>query len=89
VTADFRSEEAAFQRAIFARPDDDLPVLIYADWLDERGDPRGSYLRRFPGIYRVIARLRTAGAESAKRLDLSGPRTADRRDYHPPLGTRL
>jgi uncharacterized protein (TIGR02996 family) len=27
------------------RPGDDLPRLVYADWLDERGDERGAYLR--------------------------------------------
>lgn len=30
---------------IFATPDDDLPRLIYADWLDEKGDPRGEFIR--------------------------------------------
>ena len=29
------SDHAAFIAAIIARPDDDLPRLIYADWLDE------------------------------------------------------
>ena len=33
--------DAAFLRAIREQPDDDLPRLIYADYLDERGDPRG------------------------------------------------
>jgi uncharacterized protein (TIGR02996 family) len=32
--------------AVNARPEDLLPVLVYADWLDERGDPRGPVLRR-------------------------------------------
>ncbi len=26
-------------------PDDDAPRLIYADWLDDRGDPRGEFIR--------------------------------------------
>lgn len=39
------SDEEAFLRAIAAAPDDDLPRLVYADWLDERGDPRAEYLR--------------------------------------------
>ncbi|MDW8244814.1 MAG: TIGR02996 domain-containing protein [Thermogemmata sp.] len=34
----------AYQQ-IIANPDDDLPRLIYADWLDERGDPRGEFIR--------------------------------------------
>jgi uncharacterized protein (TIGR02996 family) len=32
------SDEAAFLSAILANPDDDAPRLIYADWLEERGD---------------------------------------------------
>jgi uncharacterized protein (TIGR02996 family) len=39
------SEEAAFIRAIVDGPGDDLPRLVYADWLDDRDDPRGAYLR--------------------------------------------
>lgn len=34
-----------FLRAILARPDDNLPRLVYADYLDERGDPRGEFIR--------------------------------------------
>src|SRR3954468_11511865 len=37
--------DAAFLRAIIAAPDDDLPRLVYADYLDERGDPRGEFIR--------------------------------------------
>ncbi len=39
------SEDEAFIRAIVASPGDDLPRLVYADYLDERDDPRGTYLR--------------------------------------------
>src|SRR5438128_2543204 len=35
----------AFLDAIRAAPDDDGPRLIYADWLEERGDPRGEFIR--------------------------------------------
>src|SRR5262245_35830763 len=35
----------AFLRAIADHPDDDGPRLVYADWLDERGDPRGEFIR--------------------------------------------
>ncbi len=38
-------EDDAFIRTIVDSPGDDLPRLVYADWLDERGDPRGAYLR--------------------------------------------
>jgi uncharacterized protein (TIGR02996 family) len=33
------TDDEAFFRAIVDKPDDDAPRLIYADWLDERGDP--------------------------------------------------
>jgi uncharacterized protein (TIGR02996 family) len=39
------ADPAAFLSAIVARPADDLPRLLYADWLDERGDPRGEFIR--------------------------------------------
>jgi uncharacterized protein (TIGR02996 family) len=35
----------AFLQAILEDPDDDTPRLIYADWLEERGDPRGEFIR--------------------------------------------
>src|SRR5579884_708793 len=34
-------EEEAFLQAITANPDDETPRLVYADWLEERGDPLG------------------------------------------------
>jgi uncharacterized protein (TIGR02996 family) len=41
-----RTPEAAFLGAILADPDDDSPRLIYADWLDERGDAdRAEFIR--------------------------------------------
>lgn len=39
------NDPAAFIAAIIANPADDLPRLIFADWLDERGDPRGEFIR--------------------------------------------
>ena len=38
-------QDSAFLEAIQAEPDDDLPRLIFADWLDEQGDPRGEFIR--------------------------------------------
>jgi uncharacterized protein (TIGR02996 family) len=46
------TDDEAFIRALLAAPADEAPRLVYADWLDERGDPRGTYLRlelRTPG----------------------------------------
>ena len=34
-----------FQHAILDDPDDDAARLVYADWLDDRGDPRGELIR--------------------------------------------
>lgn len=39
------ADHASFIRAITARPRDMLPRLIYTDWLDEHGDPRGEFIR--------------------------------------------
>jgi uncharacterized protein (TIGR02996 family) len=41
----FMAEDADFIEAILAAPDDEDLRLIYADWLEERGDPRNPYLR--------------------------------------------
>jgi uncharacterized protein (TIGR02996 family) len=37
--------EEAFVQAITDSPDDETSRLVYADWLEERGDPRGEFLR--------------------------------------------
>jgi uncharacterized protein (TIGR02996 family) len=39
------TDDEAFLAAIRADPDDDTARLVYADWLDERGDVRGEWLR--------------------------------------------
>ena len=39
------AEEKVFLKEVEADLDDDLARLVYADWLEERGDPRGEYLR--------------------------------------------
>ena len=41
-----RSEATGFLDQIRAHPEDDAPRLVYADWLDERGDsPRAEFIR--------------------------------------------
>jgi uncharacterized protein (TIGR02996 family) len=45
--------DEAFLRAICASPEDDAPRLIYADWLEERGDPRAELLRQDWGLPRI------------------------------------
>jgi uncharacterized protein (TIGR02996 family) len=39
------THEEAFLHAIIEDPDDDALRLIYADWLEERGDRRGEFIR--------------------------------------------
>jgi uncharacterized protein (TIGR02996 family) len=57
------SRDRSFVDAVRARPDDDDLRLVYADWLEEQGDPRGPFLR-------AACRLRAlpAGAEAAALL---------------------
>jgi uncharacterized protein (TIGR02996 family) len=38
-------DEKALLRAILTEPGDEVVLSVYADWLEERGDPRGEYLR--------------------------------------------
>lgn len=47
--------------AIYASPDDDGPRLVYADWLQERDDPRGTFIAkqlREPAAKKAPAKLR-------------------------------
>lgn len=39
------SEDLLFLRAVLNHPSDDTVRLVYADWLQERDDPRAEYLR--------------------------------------------
>jgi uncharacterized protein (TIGR02996 family) len=45
--------DEAFLSAILASPEDDTPRLIYADWLEERGDRRAELLRHDWGLPRI------------------------------------
>jgi uncharacterized protein (TIGR02996 family) len=38
-------EETSFLHAVVDDPDDEAIRLIFADWLEERGDPRGEFIR--------------------------------------------
>jgi uncharacterized protein (TIGR02996 family) len=51
----FGPEEGSFLRAAFAAPDDVAPRLVYADWLDERHDPRGAVVRLAERLHRLPA----------------------------------
>jgi uncharacterized protein (TIGR02996 family) len=66
--------EAKFIEAIRNDPQDDEVRRVYADWLDERGDPRGEYLRLEIQVYRGPQRL----AELAGTFDPLWLRTVQR-----------
>jgi uncharacterized protein (TIGR02996 family) len=56
-------EDEPFLRAILANPNDRVTRLVYADWLDDRDDPRAE-------LFRLEARLADALPNSADRLTL-------------------
>ncbi|MCA9071686.1 MAG: TIGR02996 domain-containing protein, partial [Planctomycetaceae bacterium] len=39
-------QHEVFLREIISNPEDPVPRLIYADWLDDQGHPFGEILRR-------------------------------------------
>ena len=60
------THEDAFLADIIEHPDDDSLRLIYADFLDERGDPRGEFIR----TQIELARLPDNPGSSSRRLEL-------------------
>jgi uncharacterized protein (TIGR02996 family) len=59
-----RNEETAFTEAMEADPDDDGIRLIFADWLDDRGDLRAGAIRtRCEQIRRIKEKLVRLSAE--------------------------
>jgi uncharacterized protein (TIGR02996 family) len=54
-------DEDGFLNAIRAAPDDDVARLVYADWLDDRADPRGDFVR-------LHAALRAAAPDHPERV---------------------
>jgi uncharacterized protein (TIGR02996 family) len=58
-------DHAAFLRAIIATPNDDLPRLIYADFLDERGESARAELIR---VQCELARLREPESKTFRPL---------------------
>jgi uncharacterized protein (TIGR02996 family) len=52
--------EDAFLKAILKDSADGPARLVFADWLEERGDPRAGVVRARPEVFRFIANLATA-----------------------------
>jgi uncharacterized protein (TIGR02996 family) len=70
------SEREALYRAVCERPDDDLPRLVFADWLDEHGEHnRAAFIRaqceleQLPPASPEAARLMAVHYELLKRTD--------------------
>ena len=67
-------DEAALLAAVIAAPEDDLPRLVYADWLDERGEgsdaARAEYIRLGVEYARTSPEMTDAANRAAlKRLE--------------------
>ena len=55
--------EIAFRRAIVAEPHDDVPRMVYADWLQERDTPEDEARAEFIRVQVRLARMRPAEAD--------------------------
>lgn len=62
------SEAEAFEQAIRANPHDLATIAAYADWLAERGDPRGEFMQ-------VQIALENEGLPTAERKKLQARET--------------
>jgi uncharacterized protein (TIGR02996 family) len=63
------TSDEPFLRAILAAPADAAPRLVYADWLDERGDPRATAFRELPDLGRLLAALTTDAQATLDELE--------------------
>jgi uncharacterized protein (TIGR02996 family) len=64
-----QTEADAFLQRVRAYPDDDAPRLVFADWLDEQGDPRGTFIRVQLGLAHLDAEHAAADGERVTRPD--------------------
>lgn len=62
-------EDEAFIRAIRDEPSNEAIRLVYADWLDERNDPRGEFLRICDRLQSKGTVSRRPDLETIQRLD--------------------
>jgi uncharacterized protein (TIGR02996 family) len=83
-------DEEALLRAICVHPDDDAPRLVYADWLEERGEPaagaRAEFIRLQVRLHSLTADDRVARTFEQRAWQLL-------HDYNPtwlaPMGMNL
>jgi uncharacterized protein (TIGR02996 family) len=63
-------DEDALVNAILESPNDDALRQVYADWLEERGDPRGELLRTEAALAALPAKDKRAGKLRARLQEL-------------------
>jgi uncharacterized protein (TIGR02996 family) len=63
-------KDSAFVQAILANPDDEMIRLVYADWLDEQGDPRGEFLRLDVALLQTLPMTRNYVEQRDRYLTL-------------------
>jgi uncharacterized protein (TIGR02996 family) len=80
------SEQDDFLPAVLERPDDDTLRLVYADWLQERGDPRAEFIRVQVALARMAADDSQLGTLRARERDLLEEHA---QDWCAPLGLDL
>jgi uncharacterized protein (TIGR02996 family) len=83
-----------FLQTLLAEPDDETTRLVYADWLEERGDPqsvaRSEFLRishRLRQTKRRVSRRTELEGSLRKLSEIAGAEWADR--LHPYRGARV
>jgi uncharacterized protein (TIGR02996 family) len=84
------NEERAFLMALLERPYDAITKLVYADWLEERGDPRGEFLRWMVkvGQERVITPEQRQQRHNELSAELEKLRTQERQEWEDAIGDR-
>lgn len=65
-------DELALLAGIIAQPANDLGRLIYADWLEKRGDARGPFLKHFVEAYKANKPLPDLDGVTAAWADVLG-----------------
>jgi uncharacterized protein (TIGR02996 family) len=86
------TQDEAFLQAIIEAPDDDAPRLVYADWLDDSGDPeRAEFIRAQCELARpgptgarrreLQQRQRTLLSQNARRWGAAALRRTRARNY--------
>jgi uncharacterized protein (TIGR02996 family) len=63
-------DDISFLNAIFSQPHDDALRLVYADWLEERGDPRAAYVRLYMEVQASGKRIEGAQLREMNRLEI-------------------